>query len=149
MRTNDIGYLMKRAASRAAESDYFLAKVFRAYEKLEKVSASDLAQHLGCPSETLIRAALCRRPDSDDPRRFKADIERIAGHFGIDATKLTALVRYVDAMESFSKSPQLTGALSEPGVLLTARDQEQPSETEEIEEKAEDEEKEDEENDTT
>ncbi len=123
----NINHLLERAVSRAAESDYFLAKVFKAYEKLEGISASDLAQHLGSTPDVLIRLALCRRPNPDDPHQFKADIEQIARYFDIDDTKLAALVRYVDTLEGFSKSPQLSGATSDQGVLLTARDQEQPT----------------------
>ncbi len=131
MKTNEIDHLLKQAASRAAESDYFFAKVLRAYEKFEGLTHLELAQHLRCTNETLIRLALCRRPDSGDPARFKADVEQVAAHFGIDAAQLANLVRYVDTMESLSQSPQLTGVPTDTGILLTARDQEHPNETEE------------------
>lgn len=138
MSKNDTEYLLKQAASRAADSDYFLAKVFRTYEKIERLTSSTIAHHLGCTPETLIRVALCRRPYSDDPGRFKADIERIAEHFNLDAPKLANLVRYVDTMKSLSQSPQLTVAVSDLGILLTARDQEEKTEPKEPEKKVDD-----------
>jgi len=138
MSKNDTDYLLKLAASRAAESDYFLAKVLRAYEKFEKLTSAETARHLGCTPETLIRLALCRRPYSGDPGRFKDDVNRIAEHFGLDVAKIANLVRYVDTMESLSESPQLTSVVSDRGILLTARDQEQKTETKEPEKKADD-----------
>lgn len=130
---SDIEILLRQAVERAAESDYFLAKVFRVYKKLEKVNTAGLAQQLGCSQETLVRLALCRRPNIDDSVSFKADVERISQHFSVNTDKLAALVRYVDTMEGFSESPQLTGVMKEEGILLTARDQEEDVEKKERE----------------
>jgi hypothetical protein len=63
------------------------------------------------------------------------DVERISRHFGVDAVKLASLVRYVDTMEGFLESPQLTEAVKEGGILLTARDQGEPVEEEGEEDK--------------
>lgn len=131
MKEKNTDYLLEQAATRAAESEFFLARVFNDYERLENLNAPDLARYLGCNLETLTRLALCRRPTSGDPNEFKSDIRKISQHFDIDANKLAALVRYVDTMKSFSESPQLTEDVSEQGILLTARDQEEPSEHEE------------------
>lgn len=134
MKEINTNYLLEQAATRAAGSEFFLARVFKDYEKLENVNTLDLARHLGCNLETLTRLALCRRPASDDPNKFKSDIRKISQHFDIDANKLASLVRYVDTMKSFTESPQLTEEISEQGILLTARDQEEPGEREEDEE---------------
>jgi len=147
MKDNSIDHLLEQTATKAAKSEFFLARVFKDYEKLENINMLGLARYLECNLETLTRLALCRRPTSDDPSRFKSDIKQISQHFNIDADKLASLVRYADTMKGFTESPQLTEQISEHGVLLTARDQEEPSEENEGEEEKESEE-EKKENDT-
>jgi hypothetical protein len=130
MNQGDTEYLLKQAAFRAVEFDFFLAKILRMYEKLENLNSLEVAQNLGCTPDTLTRLALCRRPDSNDPHKFKADVERIADHFNLDSIKLANLVRYVETMQNLSQSPELADTVVDQGMLLTARDEDLPSEPE-------------------
>lgn len=76
-----------------------------------------LAKELGCQPTDLAPLGLCRRPDPA-PERFRADVERIAEHFGIPPATLARIVREVDATQSLrSASPASAGPQ-----LLAARD---------------------------
>jgi hypothetical protein len=124
---NNIETLFEELTRKAANFDYFLAKVFVRYQKLEGLTPSDLARMLGCTVETFNRIALCRRPNSENANEFKSEVGEIASRFSIDPDKLANIIRYVDTMDCLINSQHSMVSGQKPGMLLTARDQEKPN----------------------
>jgi hypothetical protein len=110
------------AAKRAADEDFLLGYDLREYRELHETTDEELASSLGCSSEALVCLALCRRPDAS-AQSFRADVEQIALHCGVDAQKLASLLREVDSLRTFRKMPlPPPTAIAQPGLLAAARD---------------------------
>lgn len=113
---------MQWAAKRAAEEPRLLGYELSEYRTLNDATEDDLAAALECSREALVCLALCRRPDAAAPS-FRADVEQIALHCGVNAHKLAALLREVDSLRTIREvtiPPHL--AAGRPGVLAAARD---------------------------
>ena len=79
-----------------------------------------LAAALGCRIEDLTPLRLCRIPRAN-PVDFRADIDAIAGRFGITPAKLADVVRQGQGMARLRAAAPAT---TEAGFLLAARDDE-------------------------
>ena len=93
--------LLRRAAERAARSPVMLASALLPYARAEGLDDAALAARIGCPPERLAELLWCRRPA---PNRFRADVERIAAHFQLNAGELAAAIRMADAIEALRSS---------------------------------------------
>jgi hypothetical protein len=111
------GELLRRAAERAGQHPFYLSSSLLAYARAERLDDAGLAASLGCDLDTLPLLLLCRRP-SGGGAVFRDDVEAIAARFGIDASRLAALIRAADALVSLrDATTDRTG-----GLLAAARD---------------------------
>jgi hypothetical protein len=79
--------------ARRVECDpFFLAGLLADYAERENIDEAGLAAALGCNPEALTALRLCRAPRPDRVG-FREDVDQIAAHFGLDADRLTAVVR--------------------------------------------------------
>jgi hypothetical protein len=111
------------ALARRVENDpFFLAGLLADYAGSENLDDVGLAAALGCEPEALTAIRLCRapRPDRDG---FRQDVDQIAARFGLDADRLTAVVRRGEALRRLRSA-----APSGHGFLAAARDGEPPLE---------------------
>jgi hypothetical protein len=111
------------ALARRVESDpFFLAGLLAEYARSESLDDIGLAAILDCELEALTAIRLCRapRPDRDG---FRQDVDQIAARFGLDADRLTAVVRLGESLRRL-RSPAQGGH----GFLAAARDGEPPPE---------------------
>lgn len=114
--------IIQWAAKRAADQPQLLGHELKEYRMLNDATEGDLATTLECSRDALVSLALCRRPDPTGPS-FRAEVEQIALHCGVNAQKLAALLREVDSLRAIrqvSIPPQL--AAGQPGLLAAARD---------------------------
>jgi hypothetical protein len=113
------------ALARRVESDpFFLAGLLAEYARSESLDDIGLAAILDCELEALTAIRLCRapRPDRDG---FRQDVDQIAARFGLDADRLTAVVRRGETLRRLRSA-----APSGHGFLAAARDGEPPPESE-------------------
>lgn len=114
--------IVRWAAKHAAEQPFLLAFDLRQYQELTGASERDLASALECSSDALACLALCRRPDPSGPS-FRAAVEKIASHCGVNAHKLAALLREIDSVGTIRDMPLPDQvAPTQPGLLAAARD---------------------------
>lgn len=110
-------------ARRVGRDPFFLAAALDAYARSERLDERGLARALGCAPATLTPLRLCRRP-RPEPAAFRADVERIAGRFGVDAATLAQLVRRADALDGLRGGTASGVGRDDAGLLLAARDRE-------------------------
>ena len=108
--------LLRRAAQRAGQQPFFLAWSLLAYARAEGLDDDGLAAALGCDPASLPALLLCRRPEGEGTM-FRADVEAIAGRFGLDAARLARLIRTADTVVAWAGA-----ATDQVGGLLAARD---------------------------
>jgi hypothetical protein len=114
--------IMRWAAKRAAEEAFLLGYDLREYRELHEASQDELASVLGCAPEALVCLSLCRRPDPA-AQSFRADVEQIALHCGVNSLKLAALLREVDSIRTIKQSPlPAPTTFAESGLSAAARD---------------------------
>lgn len=111
---------LARLARRVQDDPFYLASALAAYARSESLDDAALAAYLGCTPDTLQRLRLCRAPRTD-PIGFRADIELVAGRFGVDPTLLADVVRRASALRAFRRD---TGI--HRGALIAARDHQAP-----------------------
>ncbi len=107
-----------RLANRAAIDPYFLAFALAEYAAAERLDETGLAAALGTTADVLPHVRLCPSPRAD-PDGFRADVDRVAGKFGLNRDALAAVARHgqvVAAMRAAAADP------TEAGFLLAARD---------------------------
>lgn len=102
-------------ARHVMDDPFFLAPVLAAYARSEGLDDAGLAAALGCPLDKLAALRLCRAPRAK-PRAFREDVAEIAGHFGLDAERLTEVVRHGEALR------RMQASAGGRGFLLAARD---------------------------
>ncbi|HEX5502912.1 MAG TPA: hypothetical protein VFW96_09830 [Thermomicrobiales bacterium] len=107
-------------ARRVGRDPFFLAAALAAYAQSERLDDHGLARALDCAPATLTPLRLCRRP-RPEPGAFRADVERIAGHFGLDTAALAQLVRRADALAGLRDAAVGVGR-DDAGLLMAARD---------------------------
>jgi hypothetical protein len=78
---------LARLAFRVTDEPFFLAYALARYAAQESLSDLGLANRLGCTVATLKHLRLCRMP------KDRADVERIATHFGIEPVRLADVLR--------------------------------------------------------
>jgi hypothetical protein len=109
---------LRRAAERAAGRPFFLASLLLPYAAAEGLDDAGLAARLGCAPGDLARLLFCRRPrEAPD---FRADVERIAEAFGLEAGRLATVLREAAAVGAF----RVAEPRAEYGWLAAARDRE-------------------------
>lgn len=111
------------AAQRAMGDPLFLGYDLREYCQVSGLSELDLPRALDCSTRSVQRLSLCFRP-SPDSWAFRADVERIAQHCGIESSKLVSMLRELDsvrAMRNLSGAALHSHAGRDP-LLLAARD---------------------------
>lgn len=104
-------------AGRVGTDPLFLANALAEYARSEALSDDGLAAALGCARTDLTRLRLCGAPRGE---YFRADIDAIAGHFGIDSGALTEIVR---RGQSLARLRAARPSEVKPGFLLAARDE--------------------------
>ncbi len=108
-------------ARRVRDDPFFLASALADYAHSEDLDERGLATVLDCSQETLDLLRLCRRPRATAPS-FRTDVDRIAARFGVRADTLTEIVRRADVLAAMRRDDA-----SGQGLLLAARDREEPS----------------------
>jgi hypothetical protein len=108
-----------RLADRAAADPYFLAFALAAYAAAQKLDEGQLAGALGTTPDVLPHVRLCPTPRVD-PDGFRADIERIAGRFGLDRAVLAQVARTGQIVATMRSAQEANPTAA--GVLLAARD---------------------------
>jgi hypothetical protein len=108
-------------AKRVEGDPFFLAALLKVYAQSESFDDAGLATALGCRPDSLAALRLCRAPRSE-AKDFRADVVRIAGHFGLDEARLFGVLRRAEALRALAAAQ--TGTR---GVLLAARDGEAPN----------------------
>lgn len=111
--------LLRRAGRRAGGRPFFLASALLAYARAERLDDAALADHLGCAPGDLPALFLCRRPAA---ATFRADVERIAERFHLDAVRLAEAIRLAEGLGALGKAAQQAGSTH---LLRAARDREQ------------------------
>ena len=117
---------LESLARRVAGDPFFLAAPLARYAERHGLDDVALAASLGCAPALLTDLRLCRNPHPEAPR-FWQDVERIATHFGLDAGRLAAAVRFGQGLLHLSQ--QGADAADAPGFLMAARDEEPPPES--------------------
>jgi hypothetical protein len=107
-------------ARRAEREPFLLASALADYARSEELDHAALAARLGCTVEQLTLVRLCRTPRSD-PADFRADVEVIAGHYHLDEGVLVEAVKRSRVMRRTQGA-----SATEAGLLMAARDREQP-----------------------
>jgi hypothetical protein len=110
--------LLCRAARAAERRPAFLASVFAAYRKAERLDEQGLARILGIPLEQVCALALCLRPR---PSSFGDDVQRMAERFHVEPHTLAGIIRQVEAIEAIQPAAGGTGQ-----VAAAAREAEEP-----------------------
>ena len=102
-------------AARVKDDPFFLAPVLACYAESAGLDDDGLARDLGCPREALDRLRVCRPPRDGF---FRQDVERLAGHLGLDFDKLAAAVREGQTLlrmcEAAAGAARLLAAREEP-----------------------------------
>lgn len=106
------------AAERARNEPWTLGRLLSRCCELEGTSDNDIATELGCTPDTLRWVYLCRAPSEE---HFAEDVGRVAQRFGLEASRLAALVRRADAVAALAAPHHDTG---DAELLLAARDRE-------------------------
>jgi hypothetical protein len=114
---------LQALAPKVATDPFFLAAVLADYARSESLDDAGLCAALGCRAEDLPMLRLCRAPRAE-AKGFREDIADIAGRFGLEASRLTSVVRQGQAV---GRLRQVAEAAPEPGLLLAARDAPPPS----------------------
>lgn len=116
--------LLRRAANRASSMPFFFATVLTAFSAERGMDDDALASWLGCPRDQIHRLALCRRPDCDS-MTFRHDVEHVASYVGANAVRLAEMVREVDAWSGL-RAGHTSDESVDAGLLMAARDREEP-----------------------
>lgn len=106
--------LLRRAAARASEDEFFVASALAAYKSERELDNAELAAWLGCDASRLTRLGLCRRPETRS-QGFGAEVQQIAAYAGVQPLALASLLKEVSALSALR--------VAEPSAtLLAARD---------------------------
>ena len=108
--------VLRRAAATAAVRPAFLGWALARFRQAEGLDDAGLTRWLGTDLGSLEWLGLCRRPRPD---RFAADIAALSTRYGVDPSRLAAVIRQVDALSALAHAPA-----HEDGVLAAARDRE-------------------------
>ncbi len=103
--------LLRHAAERAAEHQFFVASVLLPWARAEGLDDAALAARLGCSVEVLPRLLLCRRPDPE-PAAFQADVTRIAEGLGIPLVPLVETLRLAETLAALREQADAAGGLA-------------------------------------
>jgi hypothetical protein len=76
-----------------------MAATLRLYQQQEGLTDKQLAQHLGASQALLLQLALCKRPDPTS-QSFAAQVRQLAEYTGIEANKLSDLIRQVESLRT-------------------------------------------------
>ncbi|MEA2642200.1 MAG: hypothetical protein QOF51_3594 [Chloroflexota bacterium] len=112
---------LRRAAEQARMDPFFLAGALLPLVTREGLDDASLAAQLGCTPADLPLVLLCRRPDRASAT-FRADVERIATRFGLDALVLVELLNRASAYAIVAAADAEDTGLW----LVAARDREPP-----------------------
>jgi hypothetical protein len=127
--------LIEGFVRRAEETEApLLATQLRRYAASEGQSWDELAHSLGGTAEALHQVALCGPPRAE---HFGEDVAAIAADH-VDADRLLALLRQIQVLGAFRGFPAVSStrhASAGHGMLLAARDKEEPEEVAEVAER--------------
>lgn len=121
MDRQEINDIFRWTARRAEQRSSFVAADLATYRAMQELSEQELARFLSCPAEALVDLALCRRPDPSTSS-FKVQVQRIASFAGCDDVRLAALLREVDAINTFRSAAEDSEGTTDSGFLAAARD---------------------------
>ena len=107
---------LARLADRVAEQAFFLAGPLAAFAAAREMSATQLAEQLGCQEDTLDRIKLCRSPSSEE---LVAVVQQIAQRFQINEDVLAEAVRLGQTLLRWQRS-----SIGGSGTLIAAREKE-------------------------
>jgi hypothetical protein len=120
---------LSRFAERLATDSQFMANVLFQYRQQERITDSELANHLGISSMMYIRLAMCKRPLANR-LNFSDQVKQIATYVGCDSAQLAQMINQVDALVAISPAVEVESpqeSISRPmkanlGWLAAARD---------------------------
>jgi hypothetical protein len=135
MTDGSLDQMMSDMSTTASADPTFMANVIWRYMQAEGLTLQDLEARLAVPQRLFHRLALCKRPEKD-AADFVGQVALIADFTLIDVDLLVEIIRYVDSLDSFSRSTQREAALnrtaenSAEGLLAIARDRAEDIESE-------------------
>jgi hypothetical protein len=97
--------LLSEIAGRLSNSDNFMAHALQLYQQSAGLNNQDLAQELGTSQSTVLRLALCKRPESGT-RAFACQVQQIADYTGINIEQIFAILEQVEAVGFASKGTE-------------------------------------------
>ena len=111
------------AARKAMSDPMFLGHDLREYCRSYGMLEEGLSKELKCSVDTIDKLSLCLRPISESST-FRADVERISAHCGVDGQRLMEMLREVDSVRRMRCAPAPHGSFSAGpnGLLMAARD---------------------------
>lgn len=109
-----------KLAVRAGADPHFLAFALAEYAKQNALDELALLAALETTPAGLASARLCAMPRSD-ATGFSADVDRIAGKFGLNRQMLATMVRYGQVVAELRKVKTVTPEEAE-AAILAARD---------------------------
>ena len=109
---------LRHVAERTRNEPWTLGRLLSRYCTLESSTEGEIATELGCTPDTLSWIFLCRTPSQ---KGFRDDVESIAQRFGLEPSRLAALVRRADAVVALAAPYHNAG---DGELLLAARDRE-------------------------
>ncbi|MBV8593225.1 MAG: hypothetical protein JOZ27_02870 [Caulobacteraceae bacterium] len=105
---------LRRAADRLRWDSDYLASAYQDWAG-DNYDLNNLAQRLVATVDSVVDAALCRRPYSSGIN-FSDNVAKIARHAGLDFDVLLAFLREAEALRAFRVAP------AKGGLLAAARD---------------------------
>lgn len=108
----------------------YLAWVFASYQKIERLSDTQLMQKLDVSPLAFSRISISKRPATDSPD-FAQELRQIANYANTDPVILANIIRQVDSLRALHSMPEgepetdpgSQNTRTQSGVLSAARDQ--------------------------
>jgi hypothetical protein len=109
---------LRHAAQRSSLECWSLGRLLSRCRELEGSSDEMLAAELDCDVQTILWLSLCRLPSE---ARFVEEVRQVCSRFGLDSTRLAALLRRAQALEALTVQADVYEEASDQ-FLLAARD---------------------------
>jgi len=111
----------ERIAERAEADPFYIASALAAYRRSEGLTASALAEVLGCTPADLTVLALCRKPGAIGEEEFGADVAQLVQRFGLIRGALVRLLRQEKFLQAAGSPPlTITFRMNIPAPMLLA-----------------------------
>jgi hypothetical protein len=96
---------LQMLADRLKDNPDYMAWVFASYQKIERISATNLMQILGTSPTEFSKIALCKRPMAES-LNFGQQIKQIANYSNTDPSILANIIHQVDSVQALFLKPE-------------------------------------------